>query len=147
MTPSAREVWSAIYERLSEGYPGLLGAVTARAEAQCLRLALVYALINGAAEIDREHLLAAIAVWERAAASARFIFGDALGDPIADQVLEALRTACPGAITRTGISKVLGRHQTADRIGAALALLERRGLARRETVRTGGAPAENWTAA
>ena len=147
MTPSAREAWSAVYSRLSEGYPGLFGAVTGRAEAQCLRLALVYSLMDGATEIDRTHLLAALAVWERAAASARFIFGDALGDPIADQVLDALRDARPATITRTGISKVLGRHQAAERIGAALALLERRGLAHRESVRTDGAPAEHWRAA
>jgi hypothetical protein len=47
MTASARAAWSAAYERLSEGYPGLYGAVTARAEAQCLRLALTYALMCG----------------------------------------------------------------------------------------------------
>jgi hypothetical protein len=147
MAPSARDAWRAVYARLSEGYPGLFGAVTGRAEAQCLRLALVYALMDGVDQIGREHLLAALAIWERAEASARFIFGDALGDPIADQVLNALRTARPDSITRTGISKLLGKHQTAERIGAALALLEKRGLASRETVRTEGAPAEHWRAA
>lgn len=147
MTDSASNAWRAVYERLSDGYPGLYGAVTGRAEAQCLRLALAYALMCGATEIDREHLLAALAVWERAAVSARFIFGDAIGDPVADQVLDALRAARPDGITRTGISNLLGRHQAAERIGAALALLERRGLARRESVQTGGAPAERWTAA
>ncbi|MBI3375003.1 MAG: hypothetical protein HY017_25050 [Betaproteobacteria bacterium] len=144
MTPSARDAWSAVYARLSEGYPGLFGAVTGRAEAQCLRLALAYALMDAASEIASEHLLAALAIWERAQASARYIFGDALGDPIADQVLDALRAARPGTITRTGISKLLGRHQTAERISAALALLEIRGLACRESVRTDGAPAEHW---
>jgi len=147
MTPSAREAWSAVYGRLSEGYPGLLGAVTARAEAQCLRLALVYALMDRAGAIDRPHLLAALAIWERAQASARYIFGDALGDPVADQVLDALRAARPDGTTRTGISRLLGGHKSADRIGAALALLEGRGLARRESVRTDGAPAEHWRAA
>jgi hypothetical protein len=147
MAPSAREAWSAVYARLSEGYPGLFGAVTGRAEAQCLRLALVYALMDGASQIGREHLLAALAIWGRAEASARYIFGDALGNPIADQVLDALRAARLDSITRTGISKLLGKHQTAERIGAALSLLERRGLARRESVRTEGAPAEHWRAA
>jgi len=147
MASSARDAWAAVYARLSEGYPGLFGAVTGRAEAQCLRLALAYALMDSAPEIARDHLLAALAIWERAQASARYIFGDALGDPIADQVLDALRDVRPGTMTRTGISKVLGRHQPAERIGMALALLERRGLARRESVRTEGAPAEHWRAA
>ena len=51
MAPPARKAWSAAYARLSEGYPGLFGAVTGRAEAQCLRLALAYALMRGASEI------------------------------------------------------------------------------------------------
>ncbi len=31
---AARSLWGAVYERLSEGLPGLLGAATSRAEAQ-----------------------------------------------------------------------------------------------------------------
>src|SRR5262249_49451764 len=130
-----------------EGQPGLFGAVTGRAEAQCLRLALLYALMDGVTEIDHQHLLAALAGWERAQASARHIFGSALGDPSANQILGALRTARPGTMTRTAISRLLGRHQTAERIGASLSLLEKRGLAKRESVQTEGSPAEHWRAA
>lgn len=48
----------------------MFGAVTGRAEAQCLRLALVLALMDEAREIDLRHLLAALAIWERAEGSA-----------------------------------------------------------------------------
>jgi len=47
MTPAARAIWQAVYPELSEGSGGLHGSVTARAEAQCIRLALVYALLDG----------------------------------------------------------------------------------------------------
>jgi hypothetical protein len=145
MTESAREVWQAVYPTLSEGYPGLLGAVTARAEAQCLRLALVFALMDEAEQINGPHLLAALAVWERAEASARHIFGAALGDPIADEILRALRVAGKAGLTRTAIRDLFKRHQTAERIGAALDLLSRRNLARCEIQSAeGGRPSELW---
>ena len=146
MTPAARDAWEAVYGPLSEGYAGLFGAVTARAEAHCVRLALVFALVDGAAAIDTKHLFAALAIWERAEASARFIFGDAIGDAIADEILRALRVAGPAGMTRTDISKLLNKHQSAERIGAALELLERRGLARHESRPTPGAPVEIWRA-
>jgi hypothetical protein len=60
---------------LSEGQPGLFGAVTSRAEAQVIRLALLYALLDEADHIGTEHLRAALALWRYAEDSARFIFG------------------------------------------------------------------------
>ena len=144
MTQSARDAWEAVYSRLSEGYPGLYGAVTGRAEAQCLRLALIFALLDEVREIDLVHLLAALAIWERAAASARYIFGDAVGDAVADEILRALRVAGAAGMTRTDISKLLGKHQATERIRSALDLLSRHGLARHETRPTAGAPAEIW---
>ena len=146
-TDAARTTWERVYPRLSEGYPGLLGAVTARAEAQCLRLALVYALMDGAPAIDRPHLLAAIAVWERAEASARYVFGSALGDRVADEILRALRAAGNAGMTRTSIRDLFSRNERAERIGAALDLLARRGLVqRREQTAQSGRPAEIWVA-
>lgn len=41
-----RALWQAIYHDLSEGKPGLLGAVLSRAEAQVLRLSVFYALLD-----------------------------------------------------------------------------------------------------
>lgn len=145
MTDAARQIWATVYPTLSEGHLGLLGAVTARAEAQCIRLAELYALMDEAQEIDRAHLLAAFALWERAEASARHIFGTALGDPIADDILRALKVAGANGMTRTAISKqVFSGHKPAERIGAALELLRNRNLARCEMRPTEGAPAEVW---
>lgn len=143
-TDAAREVWKAVYPTVSEGRPGLFGCVTGRSEAQCIRLALIYALMDESAIIDRQHLLAALAIWERAESSARYVFGDALGNPVADDILRALRVARQDGLTRTTISNLFNRHQTAERIGAGLELLMRRGLARHESRQTGGAPAEVW---
>jgi len=59
----AREAWGRLYPSLSEGRPGLLGAITARAEAQTVRLALLYAALDGRPEISFAHLRAAVAIW------------------------------------------------------------------------------------
>jgi len=59
----ATELWCQIYGTLSAPTPGLLGAVIARAEAQVVRLALVYALLDGAEAIGQVHLEAALELW------------------------------------------------------------------------------------
>ena len=142
----AADEWASIYSELSAGQAGLLGAVTSRAEAQVARLALVYTLLDGQTEIGVTHLRAALAVWEYCEASAAFIFGDSLGDAVADDLLRALQLAGSAGLTRTAIRDLLGRHQSADRIGASLALLLNKNLARAEVGDTGGRPTEVWFA-
>jgi hypothetical protein len=146
MTDAAKATWTEVYGALSAGQAGLIGAVTARAEAQTVRLALIYALLDGAAEIDEQHLRAALAVWEYCEASAAHIFGNSLGDPVADVTEGALNQQFPNGMTRTAIRDLFGRHQTSDRINAALALLLTKGRARREDNATGGRPVETWFA-
>jgi hypothetical protein len=146
MTQGAREHWEAVYKDLSAAQSGLLGAVTARAEAQSVRLAMIYALIDGRTEIDVDHLKAALAIWEYCEASAARIFGQSLGDPVADEILRALQQAGANGLTRTAIRDLFGRHRTGDRIGAALALLMTNGHARAEERMTSGRPSEVWFA-
>jgi hypothetical protein len=145
-TSSARDAWKAVYGQLSEGKPGLLGAVTSRGEAQCVRLALIYALLDGAANIDLPHIRAALAIWEYAEASAAHIFGASLGDNVADDIQRALQNAGREGMSRTAIRDLFGRHQSADRIGAALALLASGGRAKMETRQSAGRPTEIWIA-
>jgi len=149
MMSEARKAWEKIYETVSEAQPGLLGAVTARAEAQVVRLALLYALIDGKAEIGLEHLKAAVAFWEYAEASARRVFGDMLGDPTADTILEALKGAGQAGMTRTEISALFGRNRSAAQIDRALAYLVQQGKATLKKAgpsAQGGRPAERWFA-
>ena len=142
---SAREPWIEVYEKLSEGKPGLFGAATSRAEAQVVRLAALYAVMDQQAAIHRTHLEAALALWRYAEASALYIFGDATGDAVADRIMQALR-ANPGGLTRTQIRDLFGRNQSAERIDQALTLLQRAGRVRKTEERTGGRPSERWFA-
>lgn len=147
MTKDARDAWEIAYPFLSADRPGLLEAVTARAEAQVIRLALLCGLLDHKREIDLPHLRAALAVWEYAEASAVRIFGDALGDPIADEIYRALKQAGGKGMSRTAIRDFFGRHQSTGRISAALDLLAKKGRSRCRTTATDGRPLETWFAA
>ena len=141
----ARALWHQVYGKLSEGKPGLLGAMIARAEAQVLRLAVVYALLDQSKAIRLPHLQGALAVWKYCDASCRYIFGDRLGEPVADRILTALRENNMG-LTRTEISKRLGNHQKAHQISRALGSLLENGLAKLTREPTKGKPVERWFA-
>ena len=148
MTPDAMRLWESAYPELSAGTPGLLGAITGRAEAQTVRLALIYALLDASAQIDRPHLEAALALWEYCKASARYIFGDLIGAPIADEILRALRTMGTSGMTRTDIRNLFHRNRSGDEIGEALQQLLTAGKARFTTspARRGPWMRETWFA-
>lgn len=48
----AKQLWAKVYPELSDGGTGMVGAVTSRAEAQVLRLSMLYALLERSSEIS-----------------------------------------------------------------------------------------------
>lgn len=139
-TAVAEVRWSALYQRMAAAPKGLTGAVTARAEAQCLRISVLYALLAGSKRVDIEHLEAAYAVWQYCEASAAYVFGDALGDDIADRLLAAIRNEGKAGLDLTGQSAVFGRNVDAARLRLARTDLERAGLIFTRGFETGGRP-------
>jgi hypothetical protein len=147
-SPRAREahdLWHEVYATLSAERPGMLGAVTSRAEAQVVRLSLIYALLDRSPRILVPHLEAALAAWRYCERSAAWIFGVSTGDPTADEILELLRGR-PEGMNRTEISSAFARNKTRGEFAAALERLAARGLARMEKVPGGGRPTERWFA-
>jgi len=142
---AARKLWYEVYPQLSEGKLGLLGSMVARAEAQVIRITCVYALLDCSSVIRREHLEAALAVWRYCEDSCRYIFGDAMGDPLADALLKALRNS-PDGMTRTDINNLFKRHKRAAQIERTLCFLRKKELIGRREQNTGGRPAEVWFA-
>jgi hypothetical protein len=142
----AREIWAQVYGELSEGRPGLAGAILARTEAHVMRFAMLYALLDCSPVIRADHLLASLALMDYATRSVLYVFGEDLGDAVADDILRLLR-GCPGGLTRNEIRNFFDRNQPAQRIGKALGLLLQHRLARSEQHKdTGGRPAERWYA-
>jgi hypothetical protein len=141
----AKELWQDVYPYLTRDVPGMTGAMRSRAEAQTLRLSLCYALLDSSQVIRREHLEAALELWDYCERSLFRIFGDALGDAHADRIREALRAARDG-LTRTEITGLFNRNLAADVIERALGRLAEAGLAFPEAEQTGGRPIERWHA-
>lgn len=141
--PEAEAIWTKVYPVLSEGRPGLLGAITGRSEAQVMRLALIYAIIDGSEVIRPPHLKAALALWDYSETSAKLIFGEYLGDPTADKILEAIKTN--GEMSDNDIHELFGRHKSMNEREGALRLLKSVGFIERATVYdTGGRPKTVW---
>lgn len=138
----AGRYWHKIYGRLSEGLPGLSGAMLARAEAQVMRIACLYALFDQSAIVRLVHLKAALSLWDYCEASTRWVFGTSIGHPLADRIWSDLRTR--GPLTATQINDSLDGHESKDAIGEAFALLERYALVSRRRITTGGRRRTVW---
>jgi hypothetical protein len=146
-TQAARDRWEEIYAELSNEKPGLTGAVLARGEAQVIRLALIYALLEQSPAIDLPHLEAARKLWAYCEASAAYIFGDLLGDVVADEILRLLREVAPAGLTQTELSNLaLNHHCAGGRIGSALGLLLKHNKVRSQKLATTGRSATIWFA-
>jgi hypothetical protein len=146
LTPGARELWWQLYPQLTQPADGLLGPLTARAEAHVIRLALIYALLDGQKTIGPEHLHPALALWDYAHRSAAWALGQATGDPLAEHIHTALQRS-PDGLTRTQIRDLCQRNLPAERIEQALNTLAAAGRAHPRRTLTAGRPAELWSAA
>jgi hypothetical protein len=145
--PEGRERWAAVYPTLSEGEPGLLGAVLGRAESHALRLSLIFAALDCSPVVRPDHLAAALAVWDYAETSARRIFGDALGLSVADTILAALRAR--GPLTRDDLRQLFHRNRSSAEIETAVRLLLESGKVQRSLRPSAGGkgrPAQIWEA-
>jgi hypothetical protein len=140
----ARELWHDAYRQLARPLPGVLGQITARAEAHTIRLALLYVLADGKQRIGPQHLQAALALHDYAARSAAWALNGATGEPLAEQIHVALQ-AHPAGLTRSQISDTLKHNQPAGEIDHALRALQSTGRAAVTQIATGGRPAQLWT--
>jgi hypothetical protein len=146
MDKGTHDVWEDLYHALAQESPGISGFLLARSEPQIIRMACIYALLDRKSIISQPHLDAAVAIWDYCDQSVKYIFGDSLGDYVADRILAALRQAKPEPLSRTDINYLLSRNQDKRRIDAALALLLQTGLVGIQTQATSGRPTELWYA-
>ncbi|MGH2835809.1 MAG: DUF3987 domain-containing protein [Solirubrobacteraceae bacterium] len=143
-TPASR-AWTDTYQRLAQPQPGIAGAISARAEAHTIRLALLYTLLDGAREIQPEHLTAALTLWDYAQRSATWALERTASDPLARQIHSALDHA-PDGLTRTQLRDLLHRNPTTQQLDHVLAQLAADGKITSQRVLTAGRPAQLWTA-
>ncbi len=137
----ASALWADHYERLTSYGDDLCGVVLSRSAPQVLRLALVYALLDGCTLIKTTHLKAALELWRYCEDSVRVIFGKPRTNQVAEQIREALK-ARPEGMTRTEISGLFHGSKTSEEITVALQSLGAQ--VRMAKVETGGRREERW---
>jgi hypothetical protein len=142
----ATELWRSEYERLSDARPGLFGAMIARSEAQVMRLACIYALLDKSELVRQEHLEAAMALWEYSENSCKYIFGGSTSEPTEAEILGALEQ---GSMTQSEIYHLFDGNTPAYEYKNALTNLYRQGLItyeeRKPKSKKGGRPAIVWS--
>ncbi|MEX2581199.1 MAG: DUF3987 domain-containing protein [Verrucomicrobiales bacterium] len=144
LSPTALELWHTVYRELSDGKPGLFGAVIGRAEAHVRRLALCYSLLLGEEKTSETSLRAGLALWRYCDQTAGWIFGTPFNHPDADKIYNALRHR-PEGMTRTEMNRVVfANHATKTQLDKALEILQKAGAAFPTKLRTGGADREIW---
>ena len=122
MSSEAKKVWcNQYYADLTKDHPGLVGCVINRGEAQVVRLAMIYCLLDGMTTISLDHLEAAIALWRYCEKSAQYIFHGRQTDGVAEKILLALAEK---PMTSTEIHRLLANHVNKDRLSAVLSQLK-----------------------
>jgi hypothetical protein len=97
-----------------------------------VRLSVLFAVLDCSSVIREAHLQAALAVWGYCGESARYAFGERLGDPLLDKLAASLKASRVQGLSKTQIhGDIFQRNQSGDRIAAALVRLEEMGLARK----------------
>jgi hypothetical protein len=134
----ANALWEHAYPLLSRERVGMWGHMTSRAEAQALRLSVLYALLDCSDVVRVEHLAAALAAWQYCQDAAATIFGVRTGNRDADRILSALQDAGEQGLTLTKINEEVGGNWVKERLHAALDLLEEFGLAQSEALQGRG---------
>lgn len=138
-SPRAAELWESVYADLArQGAGGLVEALTARAEAQVLRLSVAYALTDGSPEMQVPHLEAARALWAYCYESARLVFEGMTGDQTADRIFQAVQDR--GELDLESIRDLFSRHLSASARDSAVELLKRMGRVVVDVTETAGRP-------
>ena len=96
---------------------------------------MIYALLDESHVIEAKHLASAAALWDYAERTSRFVFGDSLGDKVAEKILEMLKAEPGGLVTRQIIHRISDKKRVPD----ALRLLHENGQVRQEALRQPGA--------
>lgn len=141
MTEPAKDWWRQGYEELSQGTPGLAGSLLDRGEAQVRRIAALYALLDSQHDVEPKHLCAALALWEFSVASVKHIFGEKIGDRLADTILAALRVK---PHTDSEISGLFSGNVLAERLTHAKETLRSQGKIVCHAEPTGSRPKKIW---
>jgi DnaB-like helicase N terminal domain/Protein of unknown function (DUF3987) len=103
----ARTLWHEVYPSLRNRPHGDHGKVTMRAAPIVMRLAVIYAVLDGRHQVSVTHLRSALAFWRYCDQTAASLFGDPRTDEKLTRLLELLDESQAG-VSRTTIRAKIG---------------------------------------
>lgn len=146
MSREAEALWCREYGRLSRDRPGGLDDLTSRAEAQVRRLACIYAVLDCTAQVQADHLAAALAIWDYCEQSCACIFGGAAQEnPDEAKLLKALGTHPEGLTTYEVRRRVYHGKIDKDKLARILGTLVSMGKICQAVIKTGGRDRTVWS--
>lgn len=126
---AAWDRWDAIYTEVeSRVFPNMVTQLVVRGSAYITRIAALHAVIDASPMVEPHHLDAGLALWKYSQDTVLHIYGDRIGDPVADKLLTALREAGQEGMSGRDIQRVFSNHLTADKLTQAAGLLTHFGL-------------------
>ncbi len=138
MSNRARAYFTDIYPDLSQSKPGLAGSIVSRAEAQVIRLSMLYALFDEKRAIDTNHIESALAFWKYCEDSAFFIFQGKSENSYERKIMNALNQR--NTMTGTELRDLFHRHLSKDTLTKTIRNLVALGEITVETRKTRGRP-------
>lgn len=140
-SPAAEEMWNSIgyvwYTQAKRSSGPVEDKMAGRARPAVRRMAIIYAIADCSSKIELQHLEAANALWEYCTASVNYIFGNRIGDPMADKIYRGLIEHAPGLILSEIHTKIFKGNRSAAQIKRALELLVDRGIVMRTQIKRG----------
>lgn len=140
-SPEAWHLWKQIVDlgdkRVEKLGDTVENTLQGRDRPQMRRMAVIYAVADCSDVIEVQHLRAAQAFWDYCFDSAMYIFGNRIGDPMADKLYRALIEYAPGLTTTEINKKVFGGNKSKAQITRALDILMDRGIITRIQIKQG----------
>ncbi len=149
ITGTTRERWESFYVERREGIAGegpIVRSYSSRHVAHAARLAITFAAIDGATELEPAHIEAAIAWCDYSLDTVRYVFGDRPTSPDAAKLLAATREAGADGLTGTQQRNLFSRNRTRGQIDVCRAELEAARLVHTFKEQTAGRPLQRTVA-
>lgn len=138
---------ASFFDRLEKLPPGVPGMILQRGIPQVRRIACIFAILDESQMVEVCHLEAAMAVWDYCAQTVMHIFGEEIGNKMAENILALLREREDEGIKQSEFYDMWGKTKNATEIKPALSVLEKHQKAfSRKAQHTVGRPAVVWFA-
>jgi hypothetical protein len=135
----AKKFWRPVYEELTEPIQGSYGSAVERRAPIVTRIAMIYAMVDRAFYIGKNHIESALAFWRYCDQTAAHIFGAPKRDKRLAKLMELLDAAEDG-LRRTDINQKLGNgRMTPAELDALIDAAYASGKYLYKEVKTGGA--------